>query len=188
MIYFEMEDIAKHYDTTDDMFVVDGLPIHLDYSYSNISVDLSGGADSALLSYLLISELNRRKQKCVVHIITHRRLWNTRPWQKMIAENVFEWLRGMSNPTTVVRHTNFIPPLLEMAEIKDLDPNIIEYYGHRTGECICVDEFRDMIMSDYKINLRYNATTMNPPMSIEGGMSNRDRTEIIKLDFTYHTI
>jgi hypothetical protein len=162
--------------------IVDGLPIFLDPTHTNISIDVSGGADSALLSYLLISELNRRKQKCVVHIITHRRLWNTRPWQKMIAENVFEWLRGMSNPTTLVRHTNFIPPLLEMAEIKDVDPNIIEYYGHRTGESICVDGFRDMIMSDYGIDMRYNATTMNPPMSIEGGMSNRDRTEIIKLD------
>ena len=184
MSYFDMKDIVKQYDTTDNMFVVDGLPIHLDYSHSNISVDLSGGADSALLAYLLISELNKRKQKCTVHLITHRRLWNTRPWQKMIAKNVFEWLRDMSNPTTIVRHTNFIPPLLEMAEIKDVDPNIIEYYGHRTGECLCIDGFRDMIMSDYGIDMRYNATTLNPPLSskVEGGMSVRDRTEIKKLD------
>ena len=54
MSYFEMKDIVKQYDTTDNMFVVDGLPIHLDYSHSNISVDLSGGADSALLSYCLL--------------------------------------------------------------------------------------------------------------------------------------
>lgn len=182
MIYFEMEDIAKHYDTTDDMFVVDGLPIHLDYSYSNISVDLSGGADSALLAYLLITELNKRKQECVVHLITHRRLWKTRPWQKMIAKNVFDYLCAMSSPTTLVRHTNFIPPLLESVEVKDIDKGIIEKYGHRTAECLCVDEFREVVMFDYDIDMIYNATTLNPPMPIEGRESSRDRTEIAKFD------
>jgi hypothetical protein len=170
-------------------FIVDGLPIFLDPTHTNISIDVSGGADSALLAYLIISELNRRKQKCVVHIITHRRLWDARPWQKKIAENVFEWLRDMSNPTTVVRHTNFIPPLLEMAEIKlhwRVDPKIIEYHGHRTGECICVDGFRDMIMSDYNIDMRYNATTMNPPIQLEGSMPSRDKTKIDKLDLLSH--
>jgi len=39
-------------------------------------------------------------------------------------------------------------------------------------------------MSDYNIDMRYNATTLNPPASakVEDGMSVRDRTEIIKED------
>ena len=185
MSYFDMKDIVKQYDTTDNMFVVDGLPIHLDYSHSNISVDLSGGADSALLSYLLISELNRRKQKCTVHLITHRRLWKTRPWQKIIAKNVFDYLCAMntflkqqplmSSLITIVRHTNFIPPLLESVHVKGIDES-------RTAENLCVDEFREVVMFDYDIDMIYNATTLNPPMPIEGRVPSRDKTKIDKLD------
>ena len=194
MSYFEMKDIVKQYDArfTKSIFVVDGLPIYLNYSHSNISVDLSGGADSALLAYLLINELNKRKQKCTVHLITHRRLWKTRPWQKMIAKNVFDYLCAtntflkqqplMSSLITLVRHTNFIPPILESVDVKGIDESIIEKYGHRTAENLCVDDFREVVMFDYDIDMMYNATTLNPPIQIEGREPSRDRTKIAKLD------
>ena len=150
-----------------EVFRVDGLDIHLDSRYTNISVDLSGGADSAILTYLLLEELKRRNQECMVHIITHRRCSKSKPWQGIIAKSVAFWFKVRYN--NIKRHVNFIPESLESVSIEG---------DNRTVENIIVDEFREHIIDDFDIDMGYNATSLNPPFPTEFGMDNRDREDV----------
>ena len=63
--------------------------IHFNADWKNIGISLSGGADSALLAYLVCSQIKDTK----VHILSHVRMWKTRPWQRYDSIRVFEWLQ-----------------------------------------------------------------------------------------------
>lgn len=156
-------------------FIVDGLPIFLDPTHTNISIDVSGGADSALTTYLILQELNRRQQDCTVHIISHHRCWKRKPWQGHIAKNVYDYIyenyRGNIN---MVRHTNFIPEGLESKSVEGTDRT-------RTGEMICVDEYREKLIHELNFNMAYNCTTMNPTIEFPSAMPGRNK-EIVEVE------
>ena len=63
--------------------------IYFNSSWKNICISVSGGADSALLAYLVCSEIT---QNTTVHILSHVRMWKTRPWQRYDSINVYNWL------------------------------------------------------------------------------------------------
>ena len=54
---------------------IDGLKFPFDTEWSRIAISLSGGADSALLAYLICSFTNVKE----LHCISHTRMWKTRP-------------------------------------------------------------------------------------------------------------
>ena len=68
---------------------IDGVILPFDKTWNSIAISLSGGADSALLAYLLCSHAH---SKMTVHIISHTRMWKTRPWQSHDSMRVFDWL------------------------------------------------------------------------------------------------
>jgi len=68
--------------------MIEAVNIPFDSSWKNVAISLSGGADSALLAYL-ICEL-AKDQDVTVHIITHVRMWKTRPWQQHDAGSVYK--------------------------------------------------------------------------------------------------
>ena len=50
-------------------------------SWKNVGIAVSGGADSALLAYLVCNLA--KKSNSTIHIINHIRCWKTKPWQQI---------------------------------------------------------------------------------------------------------
>ena len=77
-------------------------------AWQKIGISLSGGADSALLAYLIC--LNTDAE---IHIVSQVRCWKNRPWQRYNSLAVFEWLKERFPKNKFIRHEGFIPPELE---------------------------------------------------------------------------
>lgn len=147
---------------------VDGVSIPFNGEW-DFSVSVSGGADSALLAYLLCSFANSNQ---TIHIINHTRMWKTRPWQEYDARNVYEYLLEKFPMLTFVFHKNFIAPDLEYG---NKGPTLVDEYGkHVSGDNIQQRAFAEYICHKYKIDAYYNAVTRNPRTVELGGMKERD--------------
>ena len=95
------------------MIEQDGLTIPFDPSWNNIAISVSGGADSALLAYLLCDYIRKNElYPFHVHIINHVRCWKTKPWQQHDAQMVYRFLFQEFNHISFKKHTNFIAPEL----------------------------------------------------------------------------
>lgn len=148
---------------------VDGLSIPFDPRWNNIAIGLSGGADSALLTYLLCSMITR---DTTVHIISHTRMWKTRPWQSWDSINVFNWLTKKFPHINFKRHTNFIAPEIEYGNI---GPSLKDEYGKSvSGDNIESRAFAEYICHWNNVDAFYNAVTRNPKGLDLGGMKERD--------------
>lgn len=148
---------------------LDGVNIQYDNSWNKIAIAVSGGADSALLTYILCHLLN---ENCEIHIITHIRCWKTKPWQKYDAINVYSWLLEKFPNRKFKRHTNFIPPELEYGNI---GPTIKDEYEKLvSGDNIEQRAFAEYICYSNNIDAFYNAVTRNPRNVDFNGMAERD--------------
>lgn len=149
---------------------IDGVDIPFDPLWKNISISLSGGADSALLAYVLCDIA--KDHNITVHVINHIRCWKTKPWQQSDADTVFHWLYQKFYSVNFKRHTNFIAPELEYG---NTGPRLIdEYNKHVSGDNIQQRSFAEYICASHDIDAYYNAVTRNPKGIDLGGMSERD--------------
>ena len=147
---------------------IDGVKIPFSNDW-NIAISVSGGADSALLAYLLCTFSNSDQ---TIHIINHKRMWKTRPWQEYDAINVYEYLLEKFPELTFVYHKNFIAPELEYGNI---GPTLTDEYGKLvSGDNIQQRSFAEYICHKYNIDAYYNAVTRNPRIKMFSGMSERD--------------
>jgi len=64
--------------------------LNINKDWKRIGISLSGGADSALLAYLICKTVSTTTE---IHINTQIRCWKTRPWQEHVADNVIAWLK-----------------------------------------------------------------------------------------------
>ena len=148
---------------------IDGVQIPVDKHWKSIAISLSGGADSALLAYLLCNLL---PNNFTVHIISHTRMWKTRPWQASDSLNVYNWLESQFPNIQFKRHTNFIAPDLEYGNI---GPNLTDEYGKQvSGDNIQIRAYGEYICKSYNIDAYYNAVTRNPRLAFFNGMQERD--------------
>ena len=146
------------------------MKIPFDPSWKKIAISVSGGADSALLAYL-VCEL-AKDHNIEIHIVNHVRMWKTRPWQQFDGEQVYNWLFQRFYHTKFTRHVNFIAPDLEYGNI---GPNLVDEYGKKvSGDNIQQRAYGEFICSKHKINAYYNAVTRNPRLTIFNGMQERD--------------
>ena len=88
------------------LYRFNGLDIPFNPSWKRIGINLSGGADSSCLLAILSSIITDHKIDCEVHIITHIRCWNTRPWQGPIAVDVYTEFLKLFPKVKFFRHTN----------------------------------------------------------------------------------
>jgi hypothetical protein len=139
-----------------------GLDLPFSPNWKKIAVNLSGGADSACLTYLLCKIIDRHQFNCKIDIITHVRCWTTRPWQQPISVKVYEKLKKMYPNIIGDRHENFITPELEHGVSGYIykDPAFNEDHS---GDQLQVSGFN--LYSAHKFNLDaiFNATSANPP-------------------------
>jgi hypothetical protein len=159
--------------------------IPFDKNWKNIAISLSGGADSALLSFLVCSMIT--ESDVTIHIINHIRCWKTRPWQQNDATRVYNWLSNRFNNITFKRHTNFIPPELEYGSV---GPNLTDEYGKKvSGDNIEKRSYAEFICFNEQCEVYYNGVTRNPPQAFFNRMIERDiepTKENKHLEYTIH--
>lgn len=144
------------------------IPFNTDWK--NIAISVSGGADSALLAYM-VCEL-AKEHAITIHVINHVRMWKTRPWQQHDADRVYDWLFQRFYHTNFVRHKNFIAPELEYGNI---GPSLTDEYGKKaSGDNIQQRAYAEFICNKVDADVYFNAVTRNP-ISLEfSGMKERD--------------
>lgn len=154
--------------------------IYFNPDWKHIGISLSGGADSAMLAYLVCSQVKDTQ----VHILSHVRMWKTRPWQRYDSINVYNWLVKRFSHITFHRHENFIPPDLEYG---DNGAHIEDEYGNfRSGDQIIVRAHAEWIAHTHKLEAWYAGKTKNPSdPTITKGMPDRnivveDPNELVK--------
>jgi len=147
---------------------IDSVRIPFNPSWKNIAVSLSGGADSALLAFLVCSLVTTQ----TVHIISHKRMWKTRPWQSYDSLTVFSWLLSKFPNINFARHTNFIAPDVEYGNI---GPSIKDEYGKMvSGDNAQIRAYSEYVCFKENVDVYYNAVTCNPKGIDLEGMSERD--------------
>jgi hypothetical protein len=140
---------------------INGLDIPFSKNWKRIAINLSGGADSACLTYLLCKIITENNFNCKIDIITHVRCWSTRPWQQPISVNVFKKLKNMFPSIIDQRHENFIAPPLEHGASGLLFPNHDNTTMH-SGDQVSVSEFNQYCFYRYNLDAIFNATSANP--------------------------
>jgi len=138
-------------------------------NWKNVAISVSGGADSALLAYL-VCEL-AYEQDTTIHIINHVRCWKTKPWQQDDAERVYQWLFQKFYHTKFKRHTNFIAPELEYGNV---GPNLTDEYGKRvSGDNMQQRAYAEYICKKHNVDAYYNGVTRNPRLAFANEMRER---------------
>jgi len=132
--------------------------------WQRIGISLSGGADSALLAYLILKETDAD-----IYFTTQIRMWKTRPWQRYVAQDVVNWFKDhFSNRIEHIE--GFIPPEME-------EPHttyIADEYGQlKPGNRIILRAHNEWIAHTYKLDAWYAAVTKNPG-DVPGGLPERD--------------
>lgn len=138
---------------------INGLDIPFLSSWKRVALNLSGGADSACLTFLICKIIQDNNFDCKVDVITHIRCWDTRPWQEPISEQVFNKLKSMFPNIIENRLTNFISPGIEDGA---MGKTIMSKGVLRSGDQLQVDDFNTFCIFKYKFDAVFNATTHNP--------------------------
>jgi len=147
---------------------VNHLDIPIDTNWKRIGVNLSGGADSALMTYLLCKIIQQHKMDCRIDVITYQRCWETRPWQGFISFQVFSWLKEKFPDIIDCRHLQYIPPELEHGVAGPI-------IDGRSGDQIMVGSYNKFVAYEYSLDAVYNATSKNPDDLRDDRMKNRDK-------------
>lgn len=175
------------------LFRFNGLDIPFGLNWKKIGINLSGGADSSCLLTLLCKIITENKLTVDVHVISHVRCYNSRPWQGPIALDVFNKFVSDYPHINFIRHTNFIPPELEWGALGPITKD--ENGRPRSGDQIAVGSFNKYILLKEKIDAVFNATSANPDGSNwPGAMKNREKkasegvlTDLIEIKLNHFT-
>jgi len=149
--------------------IIDGIEIPLNNNWRRIGISLSGGADSALLAYLIMNNTNAN-----IYFTTQIRMWKTRPWQKYIAQEVVGWLKERFK-NRITHFENFVPPEME-------EPNttyITDEYGKsKPGNRIILRAYNEYIAHTHKLDAWYAAVNLNPTEVFDGALLDRDTARL----------
>jgi hypothetical protein len=147
--------------------------IPFENTWRSVAISISGGADSALLAYM-ICDLARKNelQPFTLHVINNIRCWKTKPWQQQDAERVYRWLQGEFSKIKFKLHRNFVPPELEWA---DKGRTIVDEYGKLvSGDTLELRAFAEYVCHKENVDAYFNGVTRNPRGVDFQGMTTRD--------------
>lgn len=146
--------------------------IPFDPNWRNVAIAVSGGADSALLAYMVCQKAVEVDANITIHIINNVRCWKTKPWQQYDGDRVFKWLFQRFYHTTFKRHAGFIAPELEYG---NMGPNLTDEYGKQvSGDNIQARAFAEYTCKSNNVDAFYNGVTRNPRLAMFNGMKERD--------------
>lgn len=151
---------------------INGVPIPVSSDWRNIGISVSGGADSALLAFLICKIAKDRGYLSRIHIISNVRMWKLRPWQRYNSIDVYRWLRLRFPMLEFRRHENFVPPEFEWGT---QGPTITDEYGElKSGDTIEIRAHAEFVAHTESLDAYFNAVSHNPPVALPGAMSMRD--------------
>ena len=156
------------------LFRINGLDIPFSSTWKKVGINLSGGADSACLTYLLCKIIKENNFNTKIDVITHVRCWTTRPWQQPIGLRVYEKLKAMFPNIISHRYENFIAPELEHGVTGYIYEDPV-YKRWHSGDQLSVYNFNKYVSYRYNFNAIFNATSKNPPIDIPKKMDNREK-------------
>lgn len=137
---------------------LDGLIIPIGKHWKNIAVSLSGGADSALLMYVLCKMVSDYGLPIKLHAITEIRNWDIRPWQQHISLDVFNRIKSLFPNLIDQRYTCYVPPELEHSVSGDI-------INGNSGDQIINGSFDRYATFEYGLDATYSGVTMNPSVT-----------------------
>ena len=155
-------------------FKFNGLEIPFSSLWKKVGINLSGGADSACLTYLLCKIITENNFDTKIDVITHVRCWTTRPWQQPIGLRMYQKLKDMFPNIINQRYENFIAPELEHGVTGYIYEDPI-YKKMHSGDQLSVYNFNRYVSYRYNFDAIFNATTKNPPIDFPKKMDNRDK-------------
>lgn len=145
------------------------MDIHLNKNWRKIGISLSGGADSALLAYLILNNTDAD-----IYFTTQIRMWKTRPWQGYVAKQVVEWFRKRFN-NHIEHIENFIPPELE----EPASTLIVDEYGKlKPGNRIILRAHNEYVCFIHKLDAWYAGVTLNPSQHFDGALEDRNNANL----------
>lgn len=150
--------------------ILNDVETFLDPEWKRIGISISGGADSALLSFLICSNTDAD-----IHFTNQIRCWKSRPWQEYVADQVIDWFKARFKNRFFI-HKNLIPPELEWG---NKGPTIVDEYGKlKSGNQIILRSFNEYIINKHKLDAVYAAVNLNPDFKIEGSLEDRNEGHI----------
>lgn len=171
-IYKEIH-LASEY--CDILHNINNIYIPVDKNWKNIGITLSGGADSAILAYLVCSIVEKYNMDCKIHIVNNIRMWKSRPWQSYIFSNVFEYIKTLFPSLEFILHKNFVPPDLEWGNI---GPSIQDEYGRATsGDIIELRSFGEYTAHYYNLDAGFLGVNKNPSVPFNNSPAERNITD-----------
>jgi len=140
------------------------MDLMLNPNWKKIGISLSGGADSALLAYLICSQSD-----ATIHFTHQIRMWRTRPWQNHVFHQVVDWFVKRFGDRFHM-HENLVPPEMEEPNttyIKD------EYGKSKPGNRIIQRSYNEYIAHKEGLDALYAAVNKNPDVKFEGAPKER---------------
>tara|TARA_B110000503_G_scaffold95034_1_gene143080 strand:- start:836 stop:1513 length:678 start_codon:yes stop_codon:yes gene_type:complete len=142
------------------------MDLTIDKTWKRIGISLSGGADSALLAYLILKDTDAD-----IYFTTQVRMWKTRPWQRYVALEVVDWFRNTFN-NRIEHIEGFIPPELE----EPASPLITDEYGAmKPGNRIILRAHNEFLIHTHKLDAWFAAVNKNPNIHIPGALEERNQ-------------
>lgn len=137
-----------------------------------VCINVSGGADSALGTFVLCKLIEEYNLDIKIRILSYIRCAFVKPWQVPIAKRVYDKLKEMF-PNIILDHiSQYIPETLEHGVTGE-----IRQYGYASGDQIMVREYNYYLVNGSKeVYCVYNFTTAAPE-ELDGGMKNRYHKE-----------
>lgn len=155
-----MNILIKNWDYKEYTYYIDDVAFVLNPAWKKIAISVSGGADSAMLAYILCNLIVKNNLKIQVHIISNIRMWKTRPWQRWNALEVYHDLHIRFPTIEFIRHENFIAPDIEYGNI---GPIIRDEYGHmKSGDQIATRSYAEYVCFSQHIDAWFAGITKNP--------------------------
>jgi hypothetical protein len=158
-------------------YVINGLPIIFDKRHTDISLTLSGGADSTMLFFLLCTLIKSQALKTRIHCITLLRFTEDRLYLEDVVNDVITYMKAKFPDIEILEHKGFIPTALEFTPLADLRTglerirviNDFESPMKRgaTADVYAVNSYSSYIRSRYNIGMQYDGTTTNPEYSAD---------------------
>jgi hypothetical protein len=144
------------------LFRINELDIPFSSKWKRIAINVSGGADSACLTYLLCKIITDNNFDCKIDFISHVRCWTTRPWQGSIGIGVYNKLKDMFPNIINERHENFITPEIEHGVSGYIYKDPV-YNEDHSGDQLQVSGFNLYTSFKYNFDAVFNGTSANPP-------------------------
>jgi len=172
MLNHNIKQIYKESNEFNYFETANGVPIPFNDAWTKIGINISGGADSAILCYNICNYIIKHNLKIEIHTISHVRGWQIKPWQKHVRLEVIKKLKSMFPTIKFIEHENYIPTEIEYGIIGDIIP-INDTL--KSGDKIENSSYALWIGYTNNLDALYCSTTRNPELLSTVGDVSPDR-------------